>query len=804
MKEGKTSFEVIDTLKRYFGYASFLPHQEEIVQDILAGKDVFALLPTGGGKSLCYQLPAVILDGVTIVISPLIALMKDQVDKLRAKGIPAAFINSTLDYYTVQETMSELLDNRIKLLYIAPERLALTEFVSFLKRLRVDLIAVDEAHCISEWGHEFRPAYRELKLLKEKFGRIPIIALTATAIPEVQMDIVDLLMLKSPSIYISSFNRKNLFYQVKPKVDTYGQLLQYLAGHRADSGIIYCLSQKATESLAARLQSEGFHALPYHAGLDHQLREETQNRFINNEIKIIVATIAFGMGVDKPDIRFVIHYDLPKSLETYCQETGRAGRDGRKSDCILFFSYGDIRKIEYLLDLGDDENRKHIAHRKLRDMVAFCESPHCRRKSLLGYFGEVIDEIGCDNCDNCLQARESIPGTDIARKILSCIVQMDEHFGASQIADVLRGSRNQKVINNGHDALKAFGTGKEYPKAQWMAFIRELTQLGCLSVAGDRYPILKLTSKGYDTLQGVVSISLTKPKQDMPATSKDSQKSFDEGLFQCLKDLRSRLAREENVPPYMIFHDSSLRDMAARIPRSRSELMDIYGVGEKKLEKYGDHFLKEIEGYCTRNDIDPRVVKECLESYFSKEEIRDTFFKDNRAMDPSLKADDVEDWFYEYNTWSFTKHKIWNECKRAYYYNYIAPALKQIPEELRQKLRALKSLESRFSLKGKLIHEAIEVHLSQRIPGSDTGKNRAKQYYAKNVNGFRKNAGSNITEYFNGDHIDASFFDRILEEGFLQIDLFFDNIMPEFDNLDYLQHEKFGSLPQSNLYILIA
>lgn len=769
MLEGPTGIRVSDALKRYFGYSSFLPLQEEIIQDILAGRDVFALLPTGGGKSLCYQLPAMVQYGVTLVVSPLISLMKDQVDRLNEKGIPAAFINSTLNYYELQKIMSELSDNHIKLLYVAPERLVLSEFISFLQTLKIDLIAIDEAHCISEWGHEFRPAYRELKLLKERFSDIPIIALTATAIPEVRKDVIGLLKLKDPAIHTSSFNRKNLLYHVRPKADAYGQLLQYLAKHGDESGIIYCFSQKATEDLATKLQTEGFHALPYHAGFDTSIREETQNRFINNEIKIIVATIAFGMGIDKPNIRFVIHYDLPKSLETYCQETGRAGRDGKKSDCILFFGYGDLKKIEYLIDQGGDEGSKLMAHRKLKDMVAFCESPGCRRKILLEYFGETYNEARCDGCDNCLTTEEQIDGTAIARKASSCIVELGERFGTNYVADVLHGSRTKRVINNGHDALLAFGSGKEYSAAQWISFIRELIQRGCLKVEGDRYPVLKMTSAGNEILQGNGSITLTRPKQDAQMRSKGLQENFDANLFECLRNLRRKLAFQEGVPPYIIFHDSSLKDMATRLPRDRSELALVYGVGSKKLESYGDHFLKEIEGYCTRNEVKPSPSEE------------------------DLKSNDVEDWFYKYNKWSFARHSLWRKCKLAYYYNYVAPALKHLNEDERERLQKLKELESKDILKGKFIHEIIKKQLDQKLSGLEIDRDDAKLQYARMVNEFRNDARSHIAEYFNGDQVDYAFFDSILAEGFSQIDLFFDEIWPQLSELQCLEHEEFNS-----------
>ncbi len=603
-------------LKKYFGHESFISPQDEIIREVLAGRDVFALLPTGGGKSICYQLPALMLEGVTLVVSPLIALMKDQVDHLQELGIRAAYINSTLGQSDVQRIFSDLLDDQIKILYVAPERLIVPEFLSFLKRLKISLIAIDEAHCISEWGHEFRPAYRRLKVLKDHFPKASFIALTATAVPEVQREIISLLKLSDPAVFKASFNRRNLRYHVRPKDDAFGQLLDYLNRHRGASGIIYCSTQKGTESIARKLRSAGLRALPYHAGMDGALRAETQEKFIKNEEQIIVATIAFGMGIDKPDIRFVIHYDLPKNMETYSQETGRAGRDGLESDCILFFGYGDTKKIEYLIEQGSDEEQKKIAYQKLQDLIRFCDSKICRRKSLLAYFGETYTEENCGGCDNCVQPRESMDGTEIAQRILSAVSQVQERFGASYIVDILRGSRTQKIMQNGHDRLKAHGTGREFSASQWSSFIRELAAQGFLKVEGDRYPILKLTEKSYNILFGGEAIFLTKPRDNAGpakegkgaslgsnADGEDREQSGPSGqlsqeLLERLRALRRRLAEDEGIPQYMVFHNSSLKAMATRLPQNHLEFRAIEGVGDRKLEKYGDAFLNEIEAYC--------------------------------------------------------------------------------------------------------------------------------------------------------------------------------------------------------------
>ena len=585
-------------LQKYFGYTTFLDHQEDIIKDILLKKDVFVLMPTGGGKSLCYQLPAILLGGVTIVVSPLIALMKDQVDALKANGIAAAHINSSLSFDEMQNVKLDMAENMIRILYVAPERLMIPGFLSALKRLNVSLIAIDEAHCISEWGHDFRPGYRQLKVLKEHFPKVPLVALTATATSRVQEDITTQLRLSDPKTYKASFNRKNLFYQVKPKDNAYDQLLQYLKGRKNDSGIIYCHSRKSADDLANKLKKEGYRALPYHAGLKADLRTETQDKFIKDDVEIIVATVAFGMGIDKSNVRFVIHYDLPKNLETYYQETGRAGRDGEESDCIIFFSRSDMGKLSYFIDQKEDETEKQNAYKKLRCMVDFCESGTCRRKILLEYFGETYGETNCGNCDNCLDPKETTDGTITAQKIVSCVSQIDERFGVNYIADILCGSRIKKIVRNRHDTISAHGTGKEHSKKQWQVFTRELVQQGYLKSEGDRYPIIKLTQDGYDLLSGTKGVLLTKPEEEVKIIQKDVGGGFDHDLFEILRSLRKKLADDSGMPPYIIFQDSSLIEMATYFPRSRSDFRTIIGVGESKLEKYGAMFLNEIINYC--------------------------------------------------------------------------------------------------------------------------------------------------------------------------------------------------------------
>jgi ATP-dependent DNA helicase RecQ len=597
------------TLQKYFGYTSFYPLQEDIIKDILNKRDIFILMPTGGGKSLCYQLPALLFSGVTIVVSPLIALMKDQVDGLLANGIPATFINSSLNYDEIDARKQSLLNNKVKILYIAPERLVMPDFLQFLQQLNICLFAIDESHCISEWGHDFRTEYRQLQLLKEVFPEVPVMALTATATPVVQEDIIKQLKLSDYKIFKASFNRKNLHYQIKPKDNAYHQILQYLKDRKRESGIIYCQSRKTVESIARSLQAQGYRALPYHAGLSPETRTENQERFIREDVEIIAATIAFGMGIDKPNVRYVIHYDLPKSIEGYYQETGRAGRDGLKSDCILFFSYADKFKIEHFINQKTDENEKQAAYKQLKELINYCESNVCRRKLLLAYFGESFDTSNCGNCDVCLEPKERFDGTVAAQKILSCIYRTGERFGIQYVIDVLQGSRNQKILQNRHDTIKTYGIGKEYAKPQWQALIRELIQLGYIKLDGDKYPILKLNEKSRDILLRNEKIFLTKPEETLTIRQKNEKdEDYDRILFEHLRVLRKTLADQEGIPPYIIFHDTSLKEMSAYYPHSLPDLRRISGIGEQKLNKYGKVFLEEIIDYCRQSHIEPRQI----------------------------------------------------------------------------------------------------------------------------------------------------------------------------------------------------
>jgi len=627
------------TLQKYFGYTLFRPLQEDIINDVLNGKDTFVLMPTGGGKSLCFQLPALLMDGMTVVVSPLISLMKDQVDSLQANGIEAAYLNSTLSYSEIRDIKASITANRVKILYVAPERLMMSDTLSLLKDANVSLFAIDEAHCISEWGHDFRPEYRKLKTLRTKFPSVPMIALTATATPKVRNDIVSELKFKGHNTYVASFDRKNLFYRIKPKKDTYAHLLQYLRETRGKSGIIYCQSRKTVDTLSKKLKKAGFSSLPYHAGLTDKVRSKNQEMFIKDDIQIIVATVAFGMGIDKPNVRFVVHYDLPKNLESYYQETGRGGRDGLECDCILFFGHGDRYKIEYFINKMGKKQERDIALVQLRDMIDYCEANSCRRKVMLKYFGEELEDDNCGSCDVCLEPKEMFDGTEAAKKLLLCVEELGQRFGMTYVIDVLVGAKTKKIIASRHTMLKTYSTGREYSKSQWQSIAREMVRLEVLGVEGARYPLLKLNPKGMAVLGGSEFVQITKPADEVKlkvkegrggtasksrsvSKSKTKPKSnskskstavktlnaTDSELFERLRVLRKTLANRANLPPYIIFADTSLRQMAAKRPKTSQEFLKITGVAELKLEKYGGTFLAEIADFCD-NDGKPNKSK---------------------------------------------------------------------------------------------------------------------------------------------------------------------------------------------------
>lgn len=593
-------------LRQYFGYDSFRPLQAEIIKDVLDRRDVLAVMPTGSGKSLCFQIPALVHEAqTTVVVSPLIALMKDQVDGLRENGVKAAYLNSSLTVQEQQEIIERLRNKQITLLYIAPERLGQSSFLELLKTVDIQLFAIDEAHCISEWGHDFRPDYRELKKLRQLFPHIPLLALTATATTQVKNDIRKQLDLRNPSYYQASFDRKNLTYIVKQKQRPQEQILQYIAARPNESGIIYAQSRNDVDSLASFLQDHKVQALPYHAGLSGDKRQKHQEMFIREDTDIIVATIAFGMGIDKPNVRFVIHADLPKSLEGYYQETGRAGRDGLPSECILLYSYADKRKSEFFI-LQKEGKQQEVAQKQLDDMIHFAKYNNCRRISLLRYFGEEYKEANCKACDNCITPKETFDATILAQKILSCVYRIDERFGVKYLIDVLTGISSERITNAGHDKLSTFGIVTDYTPQQLQTIIRELIDTGYLAVVTDPYPIVKLTEKSKQVLLKKEAVHVTKPEEKAIKTKKKiSLPPAHQGLFEALRQLRKRLADEQQVPPYVIFPDTTLYMMASILPQTKAELRGVSGVGDQKLQKYGEVFLQEITTYCKTHDIIP-------------------------------------------------------------------------------------------------------------------------------------------------------------------------------------------------------
>ena len=593
-------------LQKYFGYSDFRHEQEAIIQHVLNNKDVLALMPTGGGKSLCYQLPAVLLPGLTIVISPLIALMKDQVDSLNVNGIPAAFLNSAQNPGEQQQLINRLKNNEIKLLYLAPERLFGSEnkLVEFLKSLPVSQIAIDEAHCISHWGHDFRPEYLMLAGLKDYFPNIPVIALTATADKLTQKDILEKLNLKDPAIFISSFNRANITYTVAPKKNSFNQLLDFLEERKEESGIIYCLSRKSTESLAADLRDEGYAAEAYNAGLDNATKARNQEAFLRDDVKIIVATIAFGMGINKSNVRYVVHIDMPKNIEGYYQETGRAGRDGLPSDAMLYYSPGDAMKLKGFAKVENNQEQSRIMLKKLDDMVNYCQLQTCRRQFLLKYFDERSPET-CGACDVCLTEVKRFDGTVIAQKALSAVFRLKERFGSSYVIDFLRGSKSEKIREE-HKQLKTYGVGAGISKPDWQRYLRELITMGYLQVAGDEYPVLKLSGQSEAVLKGLQKVEfiesqVTEERHDFVPIP------YEADLLNELKSVRRDIALHENVPAYVILSDSTLVEVANYLPQSLDELRMISGFGDIKLARYGREFLARVKSYSAQRGLSSKI-----------------------------------------------------------------------------------------------------------------------------------------------------------------------------------------------------
>ena len=593
---------IFETLKTVFGYRIFRPYQEEIVTRLVRGEDAFVLMPTGGGKSLCYQVPALHREGVALVVSPLISLMKDQVDALAANGVAAAFYNSTLAEREARRVLAELHAGRLKLLYVAPERLMTDAFLERIREIPIALFAIDEAHCVSQWGHDFRPEYVQLGRLRGLFPGLPLIALTATADPQTRGDIVRQLGLADAPCYVAGFDRPNIRYTVAEKVKPFNQLRAFLKERgEGEAGIVYALSRKRVEEVAARLAEAGLRAAPYHAGLPDRERQRVQEAFQKDDLQIVVATVAFGMGIDKPNVRFVVHYDLPRNVESYYQETGRAGRDGLPAEALLLFGYGDVAVARALVENGGNPEQVRIELHKLNAMVGFAEAQTCRRRVLLGYFGERLAD-DCGNCDVCLDPPQRFDATEEAQKALSCVYRVGQRFGAGHVIDVLRGSANERVSRLGHDRLSTYGIGRELSSEAWGSLIRQLVHLGYLEQDVGNFSVLKLTPAARPLLKGEERLVLARPRVRTVApkkkeTGRGAVPPRDEGLFQALRVLRKRLADEAGVPPFVVFADTSLSEMAARRPQTAEELLQVSGVGEHKLGRYGAAFLEVIRGY---------------------------------------------------------------------------------------------------------------------------------------------------------------------------------------------------------------
>jgi ATP-dependent DNA helicase RecQ len=588
-------------LKNVFGYDSFWPLQEEIISHILGKKDALVVMPTGGGKSLCYQIPALMFEGLTVVVSPLISLMKDQVDQLRECGVSAVFLNSTVTAGQYRSHVERLKRNAVRLLYLAPEALLAMRTMELLSSLSIDCFAVDEAHCISEWGHDFRPEYRQLLDIRSHFPTAACIAMTATATERVRKDIKNSLRIDPANEFIGSFNRPNLFLEVVPKTAPLEQILEFLKQYPNESGIIYCFSRNQTDDLYALLSRRGYSVLPYHAGLSDEERTKNQELFIRDDIQIIVATIAFGMGINKSNVRFVIHHDLPKSLDTYYQEIGRAGRDGLPAHCLLLFGYGDIQKIQYFIQQKNEQEQR-VANILLSTLLGFAETELCRRIPLLNYFGESHVLDNCGMCDNCRIEKENLVDITIpAQMFLSCVKRTGELFGAGHIIDVLRGSQSQKVLKFAHEKLSTYGIGTMYSTKQWRHLSRQFIQKGLLMYEYE-HGSFKLTQKAWEVLRANETVmgrleEAKKDKKENLRREREPLDSYDTSLFEILRKKRKKLADQANLPPFTIFHDRTLKEMAARMPKTHEELAGIYGIGAAKLVKYGDVILRIIRHY---------------------------------------------------------------------------------------------------------------------------------------------------------------------------------------------------------------
>ncbi len=599
-------------LKKHFGFDTFKGNQEEIIDNLLAGRNSFVLLPTGGGKSLCYQLPAIIMEGTAIIISPLIALMKNQVDAIRnfssEEGI-ANFLNSSLNKTEIRRVKDEVTSGKTKMLYVAPESLTKEENVEFLKHIKISFYAIDEAHCISEWGHDFRPEYRRIRPIINEIGKAPVIALTATATPKVQHDILKTLEITDAEVFKFSFNRPNLYYEIRPKIGATKEIIKFIKNNEGKSGIIYCLSRKRVEEMAEQLVANGIKALPYHAGLDSATRVRNQDAFLMETADVIVATIAFGMGIDKPDVRFVIHYDIPKSLEGYYQETGRAGRDGGEGQCITFYSYDDIQKLEKFMQ-GKPVAEQEIGKQLLFETVSYAESSVCRRKLLLHYFGEEYTEDNCENCDNCLNPKTQFDGSEAIVTVLQCILEVQEKFKAEHIADILCGNANSSIKTYNHHQLESFGIGSDENKKFWLAVIRQSMIKKFIIKDIENYGLLSISDEGKKFMEVPYEIMLMRDHEyeegdddDMPK-GQVGDNAADPVIFAMLKDLRKQFANKQNLPPFVIFQDPSLEEMAIQYPITMDEMKNIVGVGEGKAKKFGQPFIDLIITYVNENEIE--------------------------------------------------------------------------------------------------------------------------------------------------------------------------------------------------------
>ena len=639
-------------LKEFFGFDSFKEGQEEIIRHLIAGNNAFVLMPTGGGKSLCYQLPALVMDGTAIVISPLIALMKNQVDAIRGfvsgqDGI-AHFLNSSLSKAQISEVRKDLLDGVTKLLYVAPESLTKAENIALLKEIRISFYAIDEAHCISEWGHDFRPEYRRIRAIMEEIGTAPVIALTATATPKVQSDIQKNLGMLDAKVFKSSFNRPNLYYEIRDKSDPKREIIKFIKQHPHRSGIIYCLSRKKVEELAELLNINGIKALPYHAGLDARTRAENQDRFLSEEIDVIVATIAFGMGIDKPDVRFVIHYDIPKSIEGYYQETGRAGRDGKEGICIAFYSYKDILKLEKFMQ-GKPVAEQEIGKQLLQETVAYAESNQCRRKLLLNYFGENYDKDNCGACDNCLHPKKQFDGQEEMCLVIELIQSVPEHFKMEHLANILSGTTNALIKSYNHDRLELFGAGSDHTVKFWCAVIHQGLILHLLDKEIESYGLISVTEKGLEFFNSPYPLMLTEEREFVEGEDDDDDTygaaanrgggGGDTMLLSMLKDLRKSVAKRLGLQQWVVFSDASLEYMSIMYPVTYDELKNCQGVGEGKAHKFGREFIELIGKYVQENEIDRPddfIVKSTVNKSANK-----VFIIQN--IDRKLSLDDIAD-----------------------------------------------------------------------------------------------------------------------------------------------------------------